>query len=55
LKIHSFGPVLVQKVLVTDPVRRGEEFLNQDHRQLAEIGGNPASAANRFATPYPCG
>jgi len=31
LKIHSFGPVLVQKVLVTDPARRGEEFLNQDH------------------------
>src|SRR6266700_4141972 len=31
LKIHSFGPVLVQKIFVTDPARRGVELLNQDH------------------------
>jgi hypothetical protein len=42
------------EVLVTGTAGRGVPS-EPKPRRLAEIGGNPASAANRCATPYPCG
>jgi hypothetical protein len=54
LEIRSFGVIWFGSSLDW-PGAKGERTTKPGPHLLAEIGGYPAFAANRFATRYPCG